>query len=350
MMTFDMLKRFVVWILILGGLPIWAAAEAVDYPLDALELEVDTSFFPGSGAGKFEKGHFILIDRAPVSFPGPEDDVVMILDGQGRLVFQRAPGLDIPDAELVNIRDATLRSPERLVVAAFVRNGENQNAAVLIEYDLITSELVRIVRTFPFQCQSLRADDLGTVWCAGFDSPKLHAREQDYDLVYRFDGGGKLLGTSLPRASFPETLQPNSGRTTEQFGFLPGEGGVRLLVPRAREIIVFADDGGVSDRLALPPWPIPRQFQSKHTSPRYAVASDGMLIAAVWTAAGPLDQRSRKQFLFRLADDGSAWVTFEDGPSEIPMTARLLGVDDSGLILFDRGTQRLVSLPVATNR
>ena len=301
-----MKSRLLVFVVVIivsaGGFPLLAAPGQGGFSSGAAELEIETDLFPESGAGKLENGKFILIDRFPTSFPGPEDDVVKVLDGQGQLVFQRAPGLDIPGASLVNVRDATVSSAGRLVVAAFVRNDSNQNAAVLIEYDLDNAELVRIERTFPIQCESLRSDNLGTVWCAGFESEKAHNGEQDFDLVYRFDGAGRLLGSCLSLSDFSTETHPMIGRGPERFGFLPGNGGhVWLLVPGAREIVGFGKDGSVIEGLKLPPWPIPPQFDPEQTFVRYVVAPDDTITAAVWTAKGSGDQRFLKQFIFRLA-------------------------------------------------
>lgn len=348
-MKYYRIATFFVLFMFLGGFASPTTAKIAASSFGGKVLDVDVDALAPAGAAKLEKEQYIVIRRGPNPRPGPEDDFVQVLDRRGNIVFQRSPGLDLHGASLVNVLDATLRSSDRLVVSVFVRNDTNQNAAVLVEYNLTNSELVRIVRTYPIQCQSLASDNEDIVWCAGFDSPKVHAGEFNYDLVYRFDRRGKVLSTSLPRSSFPETPPPMMGSGRDRFGFLPGKDGVRhLLVPSTREIVIFNSDGDVAGRMKLPDWPNSENLAPDTTFPRYAVTSDGIVVATLWTAGDIENPKSLKQYLFRLAQDGQNWVPLEDGPITIPTSAHLLGAVDSGLVFFDRASQKLISLPVET--
>ena len=53
------------------------------------------------------------------------------------------------------------------------------------------------------------------------------------------------------------------------------------------------------------------------------------------------------QALYRLVDEGSAWLPLEEMSGPVPMQVALVGADDAGLILLDRKTLVLCHLPLA---
>ncbi len=335
--------RIVMFFLVLTGMVSALVGAADLFYRRTGNIDVDTASFGPQGYAKLENGHFIVIHREPVSYPGPEDTEVEVLDSKGFPVFHRQPGLDIPDATLATVMDASLGKGLHLFVSIFVGNDASQYTSAIVEYDIRKGEVIRIVRTYPIQCESLHSDDSGVLWCAGFDSPRLHKGDLDYDLVYRFGENGELLSSTLSRAKFPATVEPIVGRGTAEFGFLPGPENT-LLIPAIDRVFSFGNKGSLDKQQDLPPWPISARLR-KDVMPTYVLSSDGALVAAVWTLGGSRSKPIPKQFLFRLSKDGKSWKSIENGLEEIPATVRLIGSDASGLIFFDRATQRLLSLP-----
>jgi hypothetical protein len=286
-----------------------------------------------------ENDRVVLVRQCVATEADCDHDVVTVWDRDGRGVLEAAPFLDIPEMSGGKILDAALRTPGRLVVSAIV--GTIEFYPVLAEYDIGTGELLRVVPTGSVQCLDLHGDDQGVTWCLGADTAK-RALEEDFNLVYRYDEVGALRGSSLPRSAFPATSDPiaNTWRGNDRGGFLEAGGRTRLWLPAVGELISFDDEGGVSDRLALP-------TAVNQQRSRLVAAPDGgvyaMLIAGEKTEPGTWTQG-----LYHLADNGASWLPIEGLPSSVPMHIALVGADDAGLVLLDRKTLVLCHLPLAT--
>jgi len=300
-----------------------------------------------------EQDHFVVIKRANTRHPRPGDDVVMVLNGSGAPVFERAPGLDIPGVWLVNVHDATLRTVGRLVVAANVRSGpegdsrlplqpSDHDAAVLLEYDLASRTMVYLVRTSPILCNSVSGTQDGTLWCLGVDVPMANARQLDYDLVYRFDGRGKVLGSSLSRSEYPSNMEPLTSVNGSVAAFLPSEDGLWLWLPAVRQLIAFEQDGRVHERLNLPALPGARTAIEE-----FAVGPGRTILALSSTVVRNGDARTVRRSLGLLAAAGNGWIPVEGAPTELPPSSRLLGADSDGLILLDTAAKTVLWMPMS---
>ncbi len=286
-----------------------------------------------------EKSRVVLVRQCVATKADCDHDVITVWDRDGQKIFEAAPFLDIPEMSDGSILDATLRTPERLVVSAIV--GTIEFYPVLAEYDIGTGELLRVVPTGSVQCLDLHGDDQGVTWCLGADTAK-RALEEDFNLVYRFDEVGALQGSALPSSTFPtaDLSLADTWRGNFRGGFLRGEGPTRLWLPAVGELISFDDQDRVIDRLELP------TIENEQRS-RLISAPDGgiyaMLIAGEKTEPGTWTQG-----LYHLADNGASWLPIEGLPSSVPMHITLVGADDAGLVLLDRKTLVLCHFPLAT--
>lgn len=322
-----------------------------DGPLAGLKrIDFNGSFHR---AIKTRDGFMAIVSGATTRLPGPLDTRVVVLSQEGAEVFARTPGIDVPDAWLVNVMDAALRAPNALVVAAFVRTGQpeagplrpsERDAAVLLEYELSTGKLVYAVTTSPIQCRDLVGDSDGTLWCFGIDLQKGNARRHDYDLVHRFDRTGKLLGSSLSRAELPELSsgrEPSADLRVARAGFLPGEHSVSLLLPAVRQMITFNPDGSVRDRVTLPEWATP-----EGATEDFAIGPGGQLIAMLAVPGGTDSRRPWRQRLFRLAPDTTSWVDLGANLQDFRPGVHLVGAERTHLLLWVPEPRGFVWFPV----
>jgi hypothetical protein len=149
-----------------------------------------------------EKGRVVLNKQCVPTDEDCDHNVVAVWDYHGEKIFERAPFLDIPEMSEGGIFDSTLAAPDRLVVSTVV--GSEEFTYVLAEYDVDTGELRRVIPTGSIRCMNVLGDEDGTIWCLGIDIAK-RKKDEDYDLVHRFDAAGK------PLEAMPGT--PIRGRT-----------------------------------------------------------------------------------------------------------------------------------------
>ncbi len=283
-----------------------------------------------------EKGRVVLNRECVPIDKDCDHHVLVVWDEGGQIVFERAPHLDIPEMSGDAPIAATLLTPQRLVLSTV------SPSWALAGYDINKDELSYVVPTDPIRCQDLLGDDQGTIWCLGDDYAQ-RANDEDFDLVYRFDHGGKLLGSTLPRSSFPRDPHPLSKiKIRSGFGgFLPGDGEVRLWLPAVGELITFDTEGEVLDRLVLPN--IEGQVRAW-----LVTAPDKDIFGLLVSGTDVDDHRTYTQALYKLASDGASWIPLQDPPIRLPMRIKLAGADESGLILLDRKSLELLWYPIET--
>ncbi len=288
-----------------------------------------------------EKGRVVLNRPCVPMTEDCDHEVLVVWDEGGQPVFEQAPLLDIPDMSQGSIFDSTLAAPNRLIVSTITGNGPFKN--VLAEYDVDNRELLRVNPTGSVRCRNVLGDNEGTIWCLGTDLVK-RKNDEEYDLVYRFDAAGNLLGSSLPRSAFSETPGPLSilKRPDGYGGFLPGDGKIRLWLPAVEELITFDVDGRVLDRLTLPT--VEDLLQA-----RLVTAPNDEVYAELISGTDARNSDSWTHGLFRLTHDGALWTPLEDPPVHLPLRITLSGADDEGLILLDRESLTLLWHPVATD-
>jgi hypothetical protein len=278
----------------------------------------------------------VVLRRAPSpSEDRTKHDVLVVTDDNGREILKRTPGIDLPYPWDGHVIDATLRAPDRLVMTAYVE----ASSFIPAEYDLGSHELVRSVPIGSVHCCDLQGDAEGTTWCLGRDSARIK-NDRDYDLVYRYDASGALMSSSLPRSTFPESVNPTGlKRCCRQGHFLPGEGEIRLWLPAVDELVSFDSEGEVRERIRLP--------DVEQLLKAWLVTAPGDEVYALLSEGSDYkDPTSWTQILVRLALDGAAWIPVEGAPQDLPPSFILVGADSGGLILFDRRTMTMVWYPL----
>ncbi len=338
-----MMTRTLVWccaVAVAAGTPMWALSD--DDP--AISPDCSGSRLSLEGADHaywiVPSGDRIVLDRACGSVQDDCDhDVLVVWDTDGRKLFEASPFLEIPESSGGMTLDAALRTPDRLVVSAMV--GRGRFRPVLAEYGISSGQLEHVTSTGSIQCLDLRADDDGNTWCLGVHVEK-RRDGQDYDLVHRFDASGTADAHALPRSTYPPDTRlffsatPRSGRGG---GFLPGDGRVRLWLPAVGELIRFDDEGNVRERLVLP--------EIDDVQRARLVSAPGDEIFAMFTVGPDEAVDEWRQALYRLAGDGSAWEPLTGSSDTLPMNFTLIGADDAGLILLNRGSLTICHLPAA---
>ena len=264
-----------------------------------------------------------------------DHNVLVVWDEHGEKIFERVPRHDITDMAGGKVFDTALLGTNRLFLST-VTQAEGY-PWILAEYDLDKEKIVHRFPTAPARCHGLYGDDEGTIWCLGSD-PQKRKDGQDYDLVYLFDDSGTLQNSSLPRSTFPDTHKTACCRRDY---FLGSDDNVALWLSGANELIRFELDGSVRDRLSLPTL----EGQKRE---RLAMAPDGGVFAMLITAPDAEDADDPDtwtQGLYRLAPDGGSWIPLQDPLVQLPMRIELKGADESGLILLDRESLRLLWYP-----
>jgi hypothetical protein len=337
-MRVDAIARVVLPVALVGGALSAAADDGVAVlDSDLRQLHVSLDGAPHYYALTPEMGRVVLRRPATPSEDETDDDVLVVMDGDGRQIFKRTPGHDLPEEWDGRVIDATLRAPDRLVMTGYAERA----SFILAEYDLGTGELVRSVRTESIHCWDLQGDAESTIWCMGRDSARIRD-DRDYDLVYRFDASGSLVSSSLPRSAFPESVNPTGLKRCCGHGrFLSGEGEVRLWLPAVGELVSFDMDGEVRERVTLP------EVEDLLEATLVTTAGDEVY-ALLSVGPDSKDLSTREQTLVRLAPDGAAWIPVEGAPQNLPPSSRLVGADSGGLILFDRRTMTLIWYPLST--
>jgi hypothetical protein len=307
-----------------------------------------------AAAIKHQNGHFILIHRGPTRHPGPADMSVVVLDASGQEIFSRNPGFDIPDISLINIRDLALTKDDRLVVAMVVwaRNEQapQQGASVLTIYKVASAELERIVRINPFACERLTTDEQNNIWCLGLDVEKRDNR-QDYELVHEYSLDGRLLGQYFPRSLFPhgdhfgpQPAEPFRGGPDGRPQLVGASSGkVLALLPNVHELLEWDLEGNTTVRTALP-GSMPAEGTPRHRWYTVSAMPDGTVVAFLSVVD---DQPGITRGLFRFDRAAGSWELISTETSRLAQGhVALIGTDESGAILREIASRKLVWVPV----
>ena len=286
-------------------------------------------------AVKFLSGKLVLIFRNATRVPGPEDHAVVVLDRNGRQVFARNPGLDVPETRVANIYDATLGENGVLVIAMALVDTAGRAVAALMEYQVADGRLLRIVRTNPVRCQSVAADG-EKVWCLGYNEEREHLGAMDYDVVYCFASSGEILQSLFPRSTLSRFPFSSRGSTGSQLVGMRGEFAAWL--PASDALLRWQSDGNNARQLSgAPPTP-----EDGKAADQIVVLPDGRVVAllAMGNQAGAPLRPVRTPYL--VTDAGQ----FSRLPSwgEVSTDDNLAGADGNDLVFFRWQTRSVVWL------
>ena len=289
---------------------------------------------------KFQNGRLVLVFRNATPLPGSEDDSVVVLDRNGRELFARSPGQDVPDTRVANISDATLGGNGVLVIAMALVDTGGRASAALMEYQVTDGHLLRIVRTNPVRCLSVAADG-DKVWCLGYNEERKRLRATDYDVVYRFAESGKLVQSLFPRGSLCRDPSEWRGRNESQLVALHGEFAAWL--PASDALLRWRSDGTNARQLsAAPPTP-----EDSKVGDQIGMLADGQVVGLVAAAKrdGEPSRPVRTAYLLTDAGQFSRLASW----SEVSTGDTLAGTDGTSLVFFRSPTRSMVWLDLTTS-
>lgn len=284
---------------------------------------------------KFLAGRLVLIFRGASRVPGPDDDAVVVLDRDGRQVFARAPGLDVPGTKVANVSDATLDENGILVIAMSVVDTAGRAASVLMEYNVADGRLVRTVRTDPVKCLRAAADG-ENVWCLGYNVESVRAHAMDFDVVYCFALSGNLLRSLFPRSGFSQPPVKWRGNTPSQLIGLHGQFAAWL--PGSDALLRWHSDGSGAQQLSVAS-PAPEGSRGRD---EIAMFPDGKIVGLLYAGNESADSTRPLRAPFILDNVGH----FSRLPSwgDVPLGYYLAGTDGEALVFFHAQTHSVVWL------
>lgn len=279
---------------------------------------------------KWLRGHALIIHRSANRFPGVGDQSVSVMSRDGREVFQRAPGNDIPGAESILISSMTLAPNLTLTVSASLWDNNGRNVLVLVQYDLPSATLKRIIRTNPVWCSTISADSQNDLWCAGSNVEKRAARRTDFALLHKYASTGQLVSSFIPRTFYGDTPYPLLGTHAGGPDLVAHETGMSLILPAVFSFFSWDLDA-----------PAPRQIQFPDASngERYAqeltVLEDGRLIQMRVIADKTVPQRLWRRALFELRPGQTAWQRM-GSVQDFAVPFHLIGAEGTSVVIWDK--------------
>jgi hypothetical protein len=285
---------------------------------------------------RFEHGFVLIIERSPSAFPAPGDQVVSVLNADGREIFTRAPSKEFPDARIVTLENATINPDGILVVAVQAWNAQGSAAAALVVYDTAAGRPLRVIRTNPVICLTVVLDDQQEVWCLGPDAEAARAGRDNYSLLWRYSLTGQLLAQALPRKTFNSDRNP-----WNHFATLTADGEtLSAWFPSASAFVELKGSELRIDLVPAAPGPLPHETLHFVKLP----GQDPLLMAT--TRGSVADRNSLYRGFFQLDRSGGRWNKLTRWP-ELPIGIWPIGVDHGQIILWDRYQRSVVrmSLP-----
>jgi hypothetical protein len=257
---------------------------------------------------KWENGYLVAFDNDEMPAR------VFAFSRTGTLVTEAK--LSIPGAERVMLTGVAA-SPSGVLAASGTAQSEGGASAAFIAWISPSGAVQRVVRTSPFAAFWLCFDSNETLWVFGREvGADGHARtEPQHDVLRRYDGEGRFLGSLLARDSFPRYDQ----RHPVDRGFLVSSNDrVGLYSTAAREWVEVSLSGAILGR-----------WKGADIGADFRITGVGIAAdESVYLTVVPRSKGSRTTF-YTLDKQPGAWLPVD--------SAQALGSGQLGYIL---GTDR----------
>lgn len=278
-------------------------------------------------------GRALLIYRGAFRGYAPAGaSAIEIRDRRGEVQFDRRPGLDLHEATIVTLLDATVSRRGQVVASMVVARPGAGTSHVLGYYPMAGKAAVRLV-VAPFACFRVTTAVDDGVWCLGPHVERHNARSTDFRFLHHFSEDGTLVKSVAERAEFPGAPAPWDSRA--QFTVTAD----RLVVWMAGRgaLVTFDADGRVVNHRSVPDAPIVKDPRTD-----FILGSTGDLYVLGITEQPSPSLESWRRDLFRLSAETSRWIP--RGVGNLSLRTRLVGARGNDVTLWDRQNARLVTV------
>lgn len=247
----------------------------------------------------------------------------------GVVLFERRPGLDVPDATIVTILDVAVSGKGQNVVSMVAARPGAGTVHVLAYYSEDGST-IRLV-TAPVACFRIAAAD-GGIWCLGPHVERHNARRTDFQFLHLFGEDGRLIRSIGERTTFPGAPAPWDMKAQ----LAVSSDRVIVWMPGRRALVAFDFNGNVTDNT---PVPVPPIADDPRTD--FSLSPSGDLYVLGITQQPSEQIASWRRDLFSFSPRTLRWARTRIG--DLSLAARLVGATTSdSVVLWDRQNARLV--------
>ena len=257
---------------------------------------------------------------------------VELRNADGTIAWQSRPGLDIPDATIMTLLDATLTDQGRVVLSLVAARPGLGTVHVLSFYPVAPGEAVRIV-VVPVACFRIAAAIGDGVWCLGPDVAKHNQGNADFQFLHQFSEDGRLRRSIVERKSLSMSPRPWDGRVQ----ITATRQGVAVWMAGRKELALFDYSGQLLQLTQVPEAPL---VSDERTD--FALDNEGSLFALGITDRPTEQLASWKRSLFEFVPSTATWRA--SSLAGLSLAVRLVGSANGDVTLWDRERPRLVRL------
>ena len=249
----------------------------------------------------------------------------------GTVQFQRRVGLDVPDATIITLLDATVSAGGQ-VVASMVAARPGVGTSHLLAYysSSSASNAIRLVVT-PVACFRLSAATDQGIWCLGPHVERHNSGNPDFQFLHHFSEDGRLLKSVGNRTAFPGAPGPWDNKSQ----VVATATTVVVWMAGREKLVSFDTNGQILKAAAIPSPPI---LDDPRTD--FILGSDGRLFVLGVTERPTEQFASWRRDLFVFSDQTATW-----GRTRIQglgLAIRLVGAFPDRLALWDRDQSQVV--------
>jgi hypothetical protein len=247
-----------------------------------------------------------------------------IHDGEGRVVLETR--VWVPDATEVWIRDVAAVGGEAVAVGnAMVGSMEYTGFLAFVP---VKGGAIRIVRTAPFQAESVAVGSDGSVWVLGWQTGEGRRvrKAPDHAMLHHYGQDGKLIGGNMPWSSFRCGLHPVATGHAE---VRASKDRIGVLLPTCHEWVEVNLNGELTGRWNWRDVPITNGLKSSAMFSAVVMTPSNDVFARIGIG---LYRLNREQGSWNLVDVTAAtdsgaifnWLAGHDGESLVYLSEREL--------------------------